>query len=213
MGIFLDIIVLVILALSIFLGYKKGLINVIFNLCAFVIAIVVTWILYTPVSNLVIENTQLDENIKNTIIEKGVTSEEGEITEEETGIGKFVKEYVSKTSNNAKNEVVKNSANIIAEKTVAIIVAIALFIVVRIALFLLKFIANGLAELPIVKQFNEAGGILYGTIRGVFVIYVLFAICFIVMSVNNIEAVSNTIESSVISEFIYYHNIILDIIF
>ncbi len=213
MGIFLDIIVLVILALSIFLGYKKGLINVIFNLCAFVIAIVVTWILYTPVSNLVIENTQLDENIKNTIIEKGVTSEEGEITEEETGIGKFVKEYVSKTSNNAKNEVVKNSANIIAEKTVAIIVAIALFIVVRIALFLLKFIANGLAELPIVKQFNEAGGILYGTIRGVFVIYVLFAICFIVMSVNNIEAVSNTIESSVISEFIYNHNIILDIIF
>ena len=213
MGIILDIIVLAILALSIFLGYKKGLINVVFNLCAFLVAIILTWILYTPITNLVIEKTDLDENIKNTIIEKGVTTEQGDINEEEHGISKFIQQYVTKNIEGAKNDVVKSSADVIAEKTVAIIVAIGLFLAIRIILILLKFIANGIAELPIVKQLNEVGGLVYGLIRGVFVIYLLFSICFIIMSVNNIESISTAIENSIISQFIYNHNIILDVIF
>ena len=52
MGIVLDIILLAILVLSLFFGYKKGLISV-FNLCAFLVAIIITWILYTPVTNLI----------------------------------------------------------------------------------------------------------------------------------------------------------------
>lgn len=213
MGIILDIVVLAIFLLSVFLGYKRGLINVIFNLCAFILAIVVTWILYTPVTNFVVNNTQLDESIKSVIIEKGVVPEDTTKDKEKDEVSKYIDQYVSKTVNSTRNEVVKSTADIIAEKTVAIIVAIGLFIVVRIALLLLRFVANGLAELPIIKQFNEAGGLVYGVIRGLFVIYLLFAICFIIMSVNNIETVANVIDSTILSKFIYNHNILLDIIF
>ena len=69
------------------------------------------------------------------------------------------------------------------------------------------------SAIPIIKQFNEAGGLVYGVIRGLFVIYLLFAICFIIMSVNNIETVANVIDSTILSKFIYNHNILLDIIF
>ena len=223
MGIVLDIVVVVLFLVSAFLGYKKGLINVIFNLCAFIIAFILTWILYTPVSNLIINNTQLDENIKSTIIEKGVVEENEENNQEksnkkekskdESNVNKYVENYVSKAANEAKNEIVKSTADIVAEKTVAIIVAIGLFIVIRLILILLRFVANGIAELPLIKQCNEVGGLAYGIIRGLFVIYLLFAICFIVMSVNNIEAVSNVIDGSFISKFIYNNNIILKIIF
>lgn len=213
MGIILDIVIIAIFLLSVFLGYKRGLINVIFNLCAFILAIVVTWILYTPVTNFVVNNTQLDESIKSVIIEKGVVPEDTTKDEEKDEVSKYIDQYVSKTVNSTRNEVVKSTADIIAEKTVAIIVAIGLFIVVRIALLLLRFVANGLAELPIIKQFNEAGGLVYGVIRGLFVIYLLFAICFIIMSVNNIETVANVIDSTILSKFIYNHNILLDIIF
>lgn len=213
MGIILDIVIIAIFLLSVFLGYKRGLINVIFNLCAFILAIVVTWILYTPVTNFVVNNTQLDESIKSVIIEKGVVPEDTTKDEEKDEVSKYIDQYVSKTVNSTRNEVVKSTADIIAEKTVAIIVAIGLFIVVRIALLLLRFVANGLAELPIIKQFNEAGGLVYGVIRGLFVIYLLFAICFIIMSVNNIETVANVIDSTILSKLIYNHNILLDIIF
>ena len=214
MGIILDIVVIGILALSIFMGYKKGLIKVVFNLLSFFIAIILTWILFTPVTNLVVENTSLDENIKNVIIEKGVVEEiEDESKEGDSSKSEYIEKYVAKTINDKKNEIIKGVADVIAEKTVAIIVAIGLFIAIRLVLIILKFVVNGLAELPVIKQFNELGGTAYGVIRGIFVIYLLFAICFIIMSVNNIEAVSNLIDSSIISKFIYEHNIILNIIF
>ena len=78
---------------------------------------------------------------------------------------------------------------------------------------MLKFVAKGIAELPVIKQCDKLGGLAYGILRGLFVIYVLFAICFVIMSVNNIEEVSKVIDSSMISKVVYEHNLILDIIF
>ena len=210
MGIVLDIIIVAILLVSIFIGYKRGLVNVIFNLFAFLIAIVVTWILYTPVTNYVINNTGLAESIKSVVIKNGVAEEDSKETENNN---QFIEKYVSKSIKNAKNNMVKSSADVIAEKTVAIIVAIGLFIVVRIALILLKFVINGIANLPLIKQFNEVGGLIYGAISGIFIIYLLLAICFLLMSVNNIEAVTNTIDSSFVTKFLYNNNIILNVIF
>ena len=237
MGIVLDLIVLAILALSIFLGYKKGLINVLYKLCAFLLAIILTWVLYKPVANLIIDKTEFDENIEAFIIEKGVTGEDetpqdlkeevdttkekvknAETKEEKEEEAKnaateYIEKYVSKTVEDKKNEVVKSVAKIIAEKTVTIIVIIGLFIVIRIALILVKFVLEGVAELPIIKQCDKAGGTIYGILRGLLVIYIGFAILFFVMSVNNIDSIANLINTSFASKFIYEHNIILDIIF
>ena len=69
MGIILDIIIIAIMALSILLGYKKGLVNVAVKLFAFIIAIIVTFVFYKPVSNLIIEKTEINEKIENVIIE------------------------------------------------------------------------------------------------------------------------------------------------
>ena len=49
-----DITIIAIMALSIFLGYKKGLVKLGIGLCAGIIAIVVALILYRPITNLVI---------------------------------------------------------------------------------------------------------------------------------------------------------------
>ena len=45
MGLVIDGVVIAIFILSIFIGYKKGLINVIFNILAFFIAIIIALIL------------------------------------------------------------------------------------------------------------------------------------------------------------------------
>ena len=202
MGIILDIIILCILGLSIFLGYRKGLISVIFNLCALFLAIILTWILYTPISNLIIENTQLDEKIEATIIEKGVVESDGSNLKNGEK-NEYLEEFIKKAINEKKNEAVKNTAGILAEKTVSIIVAVGLFIILRIGLIFIKFIANGIAELPLIKQFNKAGGILYGILRGIIIICAIFTICFILISVNNAETISQAIETSIISKFIF----------
>lgn len=214
MGIILDIVLLVFLLLSLIFGYKKGLIGVAFNLCAFLVALVVTWILYTPITNIVINNTEIDDGIKNAIIEKGVIkTQEDEAKEEENIVNKYVQLYVTTPITNTTNDVIEETAKVVSEKVVAIGVAIVLFIVVRIALILLKFIAEIIAKLPIIKQFNKAGGLIYGAIRGMFVIYILLAVLFFVMSVNNSGIIANMINSSIISKVLYENNLILNIIF
>ena len=216
MGIILDIVLLAIFALSVFVGYKKGLIGVVFNLCAFLVSLVLTWILFTPVSNMIIKNTQIDDNIKNVIIEKGVIVVENndkENEDEDNQINKYIQEYVSKPIKNTANNAVEETATIISQKVVAIGVAIGLFIVIRIVLIFLKFIAEGIANLPIIKQCNKAGGTLYGVIRGLFIVYIVLAILFFIMSINNAGVIADTINSSIIIKYLYTHNIILDLIF
>ena len=212
MGIVLDLILLASLALSIFFGYKKGLIGVAFNLCAFLVALIVTWILYNPVTNIVINNTEIDDGIKNAIIEKGVIKQD-EKNQEENKVNEYIGQYITTPITDATNNVVEETAKVISEKIVAIGVAIVLFIVVRIALILLKFVAEAIAKLPIIKQCNKAGGLVCGAIRGMFVIYTFLAILFLVMSVNNSGTIANMINSSIISKGLYENNLILNIIF
>lgn len=220
MGIILDIIILSILTLSLILGYRKGLIGVAFNLCAFLVALIITWILYTPITNLVINNTQIDDGIRNTIIEKGVIKEkvenektEEKIEENDNVVNQYIQKYVTEPATNTANNVVEETAKVVSEKVVAIGVAIGLFIVVRIGLILLKFVAEAIAKLPVIKQFNKAGGLIYGAIRGMFLIYILLAILFFIMSINNSGMIANMINSSIISKMLYENNLILNIIF
>ena len=211
-GLILDLVILAVLCLSIFLGYKKGLIGVIFSLCAVIIAIVLTAIFAKPVTDLVIKNTQIDDNIKNAIIDNGLINKNEEKSEENS-INGYIEKYITNSIKDGVNNTIEKNAQIVSEKVVAIGVVICLFIVLRILLILIKFIAEGIAELPVVKQFNEVGGLLYGLLRGLIVIYVFFAICFFIVSISNSEIITTAIDTSIISKFLYNNNIILSIIF
>ena len=213
MGIALDIVIIAVLALSLIFGYKKGLIGVAFNLCAFLVALIITWILFTPISNLVINNTQIDDGIRNAIIEKGVIKPKVEKEDEENKVNQYIDRYVTEPATSAANNAVEGTAKVVSEKVVAIGVAIVLFIVVRIGLILLKFLAEAIAELPLIKQCNKVGGLVYGAIRGLFIIYIFLAILFFIMSLNNSGVIANMINSSIISKLLYENNLILNIIF
>ncbi len=218
MGIVLDVIILSILVLSIVFGYRKGLIGVAFNLCAFLVALIITLILYSPITNLIINNTEIDDGIRNTIIEKGVikSKEDGEKVEDEKAddtVNQYIQKYVTEPAKDATNSVIEETARVVSEKVVAIGVAIVLFLVVRIGLILLKFVAEAIAKLPIIKQFNKAGGFIYGVIRGMLIIYIFLAILFFIMSINNSGMIANMINSSIISRLLYENNLILNIIF
>lgn len=213
MGIILDIIIISIMALSIFLGYKKGLVKVAVKLCAFLIAVIVTLIFYKPVSNMIIDNTQLNEKIENIIIENGTKELEQSDEEEQKNILENMQEYVENSVTQTQNEIVKNAAKEISVRLINILVIVALFIATRLLLILLVLISDLITSIPIIKQFNEIGGVLYGTIRGLALIYVILAIVFLITSMTSNNNIIETINSSYITQFMYNNNILLNIIF
>lgn len=219
MGIILDIIIIAVIALSIFLGYRKGLVKIAVKLCAFLIAIVVSLVFYKPVSNLIIDNTQLDEKIESTIIENGtkeIEEKEDSNQNEQENNEKFlenVQGYVDEKVTETQNEFVEKTAKEISDRLINIVVIVGLFIITRLILILLVLISDLITSIPIIKQFNKLGGVLYGIIRGLLLIYAMLAITFLVVSISADNNIINTIESSIITQFMYENNILLNIIF
>ena len=67
-------------------------------------------------------------------------------------------------------EAIKISTGIIYSVT-----AIVLFLVSKIILSIVISLVDGIAKLPILKQFNEIGGIAYGIARGILIVLIVVA--------------------------------------
>ena len=211
MGILIDVILIAIIILNVAVGYKKGLINVIFSICAFLIAILVTLILYKPVSNLIINNTDIDDQIKEVIINNNQVNENNnnEAQEEKTELQKYVESKVSDMEDAAKSEAIQIVADTISKTAIEILTAILLFIITRILVIILKAFSEELSKIPIIKQCNQAGGIAYGLLKAIIIIYLLLTILFLVVSINGNGTISKAIEDSTITKVLYENNIIV----
>lgn len=65
-----DIVVIIFIALCILLGYIRGLAKVAVKIIGFVASLLIALVLYTPVSNYIINNTEIVGNLQVTIQNK-----------------------------------------------------------------------------------------------------------------------------------------------
>ena len=213
MGIILDIILVAIIALNVFICYKKGLVKLAVGLIAVLVSVILAVLLYKPVSNIIINNTELDEKIKSAITENFVNEEETTEETEDNGFMKYMEKYVEDPVNKTKNEIVIEASGVIATKLIDIIAMVSIFIVARLVLILLTFVTDMITSLPILKQFNELGGILYGLIKALLIIYVLLAIAFFIVYTTGSTGLADAIANSFITKFFYNNNLLLSILF
>lgn len=200
MGIVIDIILVLIVALSAFLGYKKGLVELGAKLFAGIIAIVITLIIYKPVGNIVIKNTSIDEKIENTILEKttNVIDENSKISD-----NKYIQDSSDNAVSQVKEEVLPEQARNIAVNIVYVATALILFIISKIVLSIVISLANAVASLPILKQFNEIGGFLYGLVRGAIISLVLILVIGTIAKLNPNGYLGKNVESTYLLKEVY----------
>jgi len=198
----LDIVVVLILVLMGFLGYKKGLINMIFSVVSLLIAIIISMIFFNPLSNFIVENTTIDDKINSVIVEKLETQSESEIEENYNSI-------IEDTKGKVKTELSQQISEKITAISIQVISIIVVFIVTRLVLIFVKQIANAIASLPIIKQFNKLGGLIAGVLKAIIFIYIVFAIIFVVSTVGEFDQFNNLVNNSIIAKTMYYKNIIL----
>ena len=180
MGIMIDIILIAIVLLSAFLGYKKGLVKLGAKLFAGIIAIIITLIAYKPVSGLIINNTPIDEKIENVIMEKT-----------ENVAGQLGAEMVAEQTENI-------STNIVYAVT-----TVVLFVFIKIILGIIISLVDVVAKLPILKEFNEIGGILYGLIRGVLIVCICVLLVGVYVKVKPESSLNGNIQKSCLTKLVY----------
>ncbi|MCI8617256.1 MAG: CvpA family protein [Clostridia bacterium] len=191
MGFIIDIILVAILLLSTFLGYKKGLVKLGAKLFAGIIAIIVTIVAYRPVSGMIINNTSIDEKIEEAIVQNATNY----IDEKSEGS--------NVVTDSIENQILPEQAKNIAQGVVYAVTAIVLFIVVKIVLGIIVSLLDFVANLPILKQFNEIGGILYGIVRGILIVGIIILLMGVFTKINPESDLNEKIQSSFLTKTIY----------
>lgn len=206
MYIIVDIIVILILMGSVYRGYKKGIVDVGFKLVAFIISLLVAILLYSPITEVIVNNTQIDEKIEEVIIKNATASKESD-EEQNSDTENNLETYITKYSKNivkdTKNSMVESAAKPLAKNVIGISVIIVLFLCSRIILIILKTFTNILTKLPIIKQLNEVGGIVYGLLSGLIVIYLLLAIVYFVTLISGNTTIIEIIDNTYITKLLY----------
>ena len=200
MNYLIDIIILFIIALTTFIGYKKGLIKVAFKLVSFVLAIIISVVLYKPISSFIINKTTIDDNLETTILQR-LSSSDTTKDEKEN----IISSYYSDIKNYSTNAMARSISTTIINIGCILVV----FIISNLILLLFKFSGDLIAKLPIIKQFNSAGGFLYGLIKGFVIIYIFLAIVALIAPITDINNFIKIINSSIITNIMYNNNIIL----
>lgn len=213
MAIIVDLVIIAIIALCIIIGYIKGLTGSLIKILAFVLSLVIAFVLFMPIANFVIENTQIDENIEKSIRDMILSDQEKSETEKmPTAITDYINQKVEEVANSAKEEIIDSTAKDVAQTIVKAGTWIVLFIVARIALIFLKLITSLITKLPVIKQFDKLGGMIYGLIEGLIITYFILAMISFVapMTKGNL---SESIHQSYLGSKMYQNNLLLNIIF
>ena len=138
--------------------------------------------------------------ISNTILEKttNVIDENSKISD-----NKYIQDASDNAVSQVKEEVIPEQARNIAVNVVYVATALILFIVSKIVLSIVISLANAVASLPILKQFNEIGGLLYGLVRGAIISFVLILVIGTIAKLNPNGSLSKNVESTYLLKEVY----------
>ena len=110
MWIIVDIVILAIIILSTITAYKKGLIGVAFKIVSFILSLIIAFILFIPISNFIINNTDLSENIETAIINNFSDNENEEDENDSQILVDYINEYTEEATEAGMNIVAEQIA-------------------------------------------------------------------------------------------------------
>ena len=80
-------------------------------------------------------------------------------------------------------------------------------------LLFIRFAAELIANLPVIRLFNKSGGLIYGVLKGFFIVYLLLAVFSLISPIIYEYGVIQAIQDSALGSGMYDNNLILNIFF
>ena len=219
-GILVDLVIISIIISNAFWGYRRGLVNVIFQALAFIVSLLIMFVLYKPVANTIMNSTSLDETLSSAIASNltGTTLEDGELLNAEqsnisTSVVNLINSFVTEALNKAETDVVAYASNQLAKVMIYTGTMLLLFIVSRTLLVFVRFVAELIGNLPIIKMFNKSGGLIFGVIKGFVIAYAILAILSVLSPIISQIGIISAIQDSTLGSAMYNNNILLNLFF
>ncbi|SHH51848.1 Colicin V production protein [Caloranaerobacter azorensis DSM 13643] len=218
-----DYVVIVILLVNGIGGLSKGLIITVFNLFGFILSLYIAKLYYPVVANFIKNNPNIIGTIKeyvttrveiimNKIGNSGSIGDFFEILKLPSKLGENmindpnVNSYMNNTMNTASDMISTKLTGLFID----IISIIIVFLAAKFILYIIVSILDNIAHLPVLRQINKLAGLVFGLIKGVFILYILFAIITPVITMFPDGAITKGVYDSTIGYYLYSNNLIID---
>lgn len=223
-GIIVDVILFFIIAGNAVFGYRRGLARVICSMLSSIIAVVLVIILYQPVTNYIINNTNISNKLESLFEEKlaylfekeNVNTNNTEQIQQNENIYGILNIFIGDELGNLIQDTTDNLIQYlsveIAHKVIKVFTFFILFSVIRLLLYVIRNYIEMIANVPIIRVFNGTGGMIYGILRGFLIIYVALAILSLIMPIISDTLIISSIQNAPIGSKMFNNNILLNLI-
>lgn len=220
------ILVIAILVTLTYVSYRRGFVKSALSMTLFIITIILVNIINPFVTDFIMEQTPVYDNIKKTCMEIYTPEKHDEIasigTDEEIinsyPIADILKENILK-DNTPENyqlfdvtEIQEYIAAYIAKTIISCASYIISFILVSIALRMLATTLDVLMHLPVLKEINQTVGAVLGFAEGLIIVWLLFLVAEMLATTAFGISVHEQINGNPILKFISDYNILLQLI-
>ena len=226
MHLIIDLIILAIIILNIILSAKNGFVKTLIEVVGFVLAIIVSISLSTPIANFVYDKT-VEPTIVNSVTEKAESNVDTAANEIWNSLPKFLKDnaadigitnekitqtFESETTDNVKNTALKVSQDVVKPvfvKIVGLAISAILFIILMFIVKLLAKLINGIFSFSIIGVLNRTLGAFLGLGKG---ILIAIAVCMLISMIVSFTTKGFLIFTKETLDKTYIFNILTNII-
>lgn len=219
----IDLIVILVVVIFAIVGYKKGLIRSITTLCSSIVALALSFIIY-PAINMILKLTPIYTSIYQGVFKKieiidfgkGIQSQGNAILENITWLPDFLTMQIKNNNNTAMYELlgVKTIQEYISSYITHMIVNM---LALLITWFLLKVVLGAVfrilgsvvEQLPVVSNLNRGIGLIFGLLKAIITLSIIGLIVPVLITNPGFQNISQSIESSILSKWLYDNNFIL----
>ena len=177
----LDLIVILVILIYAFNGWRRGLILSVFSILGYILSLIVAREFSPVFTKYVVLNTGFDT---------------------------WLDSILSVTQMNVPTSAVSDLAT---NTIINVICFFIIFAVTSMVIFNIARLVNGVGRLPVIGELNSLGGLVFGTVKGLLLIFIVLALSQIIVTTGNTQ-LGQKIEGTIVVKSMYHNNPILYVI-
>jgi len=221
-----DYIIIGIIIVAAAIGFYKGLLNTLYKLVSYILAVYLSFKLAKPVSVWFQETsiyTKLNSGVVEFVNKLGLNFDGLESINPEN-ISKLIKEVplpqsinqsisgIVSAAGKSANNMLDSFVGTITDLVLLILCGLILFVIFKVLFSLFGLVIKGMAELPIIKQFDKLGGGVLGIVIGIIIVYVIGLLLTFFVANETLQPVFEVVNNSAIAKLLYNNNILVGLL-
>ncbi|WPX08822.1 CvpA family protein [Anaerocellum danielii] len=195
-----DLVVLAVILIGSWVGYKKGVLRMAFDIGSYIISWFVAVLGYKFVSGFILQSPLLKEAIYSFVRQKVVIKDDILPTVPQLFKGAIIQ------AQEALNRTLQDAAAVVLANFIAMIL---IFVATKIVISALKMAIGFMRKVPVVGQVDGFLGLLAGVTVALIIIYIAFSILYFFPNAEIFKTAQKVIKTSMFAEFLYENNIIV----